>query len=94
MEDIKAAAVNLVKAIKDVYETTGAFAIDIFDDDIRVHLQPEEFEKILEGRDVRLVKRSDREFPYQREVVIGEVKFFCLLSEEEKAKTPVEAVCL
>lgn len=90
MDHIEKVTASLMKAIEDVYEVTGAFTIDAFDSDVKAQLQPEEFEKTLEGRDVRLVKRSDSEFPYQREVTIGGVNFFCLLSARE-ARLLVEA---
>lgn len=85
MDHIEERAANLVRAIEDVYEATGAFAIDTFDSEMEAQVQPEEFEKIAAGRDTRLTSRGTPEWPYQNEVMIGGIKFFCLLTAEEKA---------
>lgn len=104
MDRIEEVAANLVKAINSTYEATGAFAVNSFDEFMSVHLQPEEFGKIIEGRETKMVRRGKNcgDYPWQREVLIGGIKFFCLLSEEERAElsqlvvtkeeTPIEAV--
>lgn len=87
MGDIEYVAMKLVEAVKGVYVATGAFTVSSFDSFVEAHMQPEKFEKITEGREVKLVGRGlDQDYPYQREVMIGGVKFFCLLTEAEKGK--------
>lgn len=83
MNRIEERAMNLVKTIEDVYKATSAFAIGAFHGEIEVHLQPGDFGKIAEGRDTQLCEIYLGDNLRRKEMVVGGVKFFCLLTETE-----------
>lgn len=87
-ELIEAAAVRLARAVESFYKITDAFTVDTmkgYEITAQINLKP--FEEAFPNRGLLIARgHYGQEFPYQKELVVGGVKFFCLLTKEEKEK--------
>jgi len=88
-ELIEATAAKLVVELKEFYEVTGAFAQESCITEgfeIEVQMMLDEFNEAFYGSG-EVSKRSNTDddswYPYEKELVVGGIKFFCLLKKEE-----------
>ena len=91
MNKIKEATIVLTKAMKDLYQITPALSICGYKDDklieITAHLNKKDFEEAFVDQSITIKPRPNYhsgDYPFEKSVVVGEVKFFCLLTEGEK----------
>lgn len=80
MQSIEQHAKNFIEAARQLLETSGAFTLkhDMFDDEFRMQLSEENFDKLTEGVDFEVIQRGHNKYPLQKQVIIGGAIFFCL----------------
>jgi len=86
MNKIEEAAIVLAKAMKDLCQVVPTISIGGYDEasTIDVLLNKENLEKIFADSPTITESRDSKEYPFEKSVMVGEVRFFCLLTEEER----------